>query len=208
MIFFRRLIPVTIFPAFQYIYRMQHPTHNPWKITGEKPVYDNPWINVTEYQVINPSGNPGIYGKVHFKNIAIGIMVLDEDFNTYVVGQYRFAPDNYSWEIPEGGGPLGIDALASAKRELLEETGLKAAEWTEILRMHLSNSVSDELSIIYLARGLEQFEAEPEDTEDLIVNKVPFEEVYQMVCIGEITDSISVAAILKIKVMLLEGKLI
>lgn len=186
---------------------MHHPTHNPWKITSEKEVYDNPWINLTEYQVINPSGNPGIYGKVHYKNIGIGIIPLDEDTNTYLVGQYRFTIDQYTWEIPEGGGPLGIDPLESAKRELLEETGLKARTWAEIQRMHLSNSVSDELSIIYLAHGLEQFEAEPEETEQLIIKKLPFNEVYRMVCNGEITDSMAVAGILKVKLMLLEGAL-
>ncbi len=186
---------------------MHHPTENPWKTVSEKEVYDNKWIKLTEYQVINPSGNPGIYGKVHFKNIAIGIIPLDEELNTYLVGQYRYALGQYSWEIPEGGGPLGTDALESAKRELLEETGLKASEWIEIQRMHLSNSVSDELSIIYLARGLEQFEPEPEDTEQLIVNKIPFNEAYNMVCNGEITDSAAVAGILKVKLMLLEGKL-
>jgi ADP-ribose pyrophosphatase len=187
---------------------MRHPTENPWQIIGEKAVYDNKWINVTEYQVLNPSGNPGIYGKVHFKNRAIGVIALDAGMNTYLVGQYRFALSAYSWEIPEGGGPLDEEPLDAAKRELLEETGLKAARWDEIQRMHLSNSVSDELSILYLARELEQFESEPEDTEQLIVNKIPFEEAYRMVCEGEITDSMSVAAILKVKLLLTEGKLV
>ncbi len=186
---------------------MQHSEENPWQIVSEKEVYDNPWINLTEYQVINPSGNPGIYGKVHFKNIAIGIVPMDAEMNTYLVGQYRFPLEQYSWEIPEGGGLIGIDTLESAKRELLEETGLKAARWTEIQRMHLSNSVSDELAIIYLAQNLQQFEAQPEDTEQLIVKKVPFAEVYRMVCDGEITDSMSVAAILKIRLMQLENVL-
>lgn len=186
---------------------MHHPEENPWKITSEKTIYNNPWINVTEYQVINPSGNPGIYGKVHFKNLAIGVIPLDEELNTYLVGQYRFALDQYSWEMPEGGSPEGTDPLESAKRELLEETGLKANQWVEIQRMHLSNSVSDELCIIYLARDLTQFEAEPEDTEQLIVNKVPFAEVYRMVCSGEITDSVTVAAVLKVQLLLLENRL-
>jgi 8-oxo-dGTP pyrophosphatase MutT (NUDIX family) len=186
---------------------MQHPEENPWQIVSENQVYDNPWIGLTEYQVINPSGNPGIYGKVHFKNIAIGVIPLDAEMNTYLVWQYRFALGQYSWELPEGGGPIGTDPLDSAKRELLEETGLKASRWTELLRMHLSNSVSDELSIIYVAQDLQQFEAEPEDTEQLIIKKVPFNEVYHMVCHGEITDSLTVAAILKIRVMLLEGGL-
>jgi 8-oxo-dGTP pyrophosphatase MutT (NUDIX family) len=186
---------------------MQHPTENPWQITGEKAIYDNKWINVTEYQVINPSGNPGIYGKVHFKNYAIGVVPLDAEMNTYLVGQYRFPLNAYSWELPEGGGPFDEEPLDSAKRELLEETGLKADKWEEIQRMHLSNSVSDELNIIYLARQLQQFEPEPEDTEQLIVNKLPFEEVYQLVCEGVITDSVTVAGILKVKLMILEGKI-
>jgi 8-oxo-dGTP pyrophosphatase MutT (NUDIX family) len=186
---------------------MHQPHENPWKTTSEKVIYDNPWINLTEYQVINPSGNPGIYGKVHFKNMAIGILPLDDDLNTYLVGQYRYALGQYSWEMPEGGGPLDIDPLESAKRELLEETGLKAQKWTEIQRMYLSNSVSDELSILYLARNLQQFEPEPEDTEQLIVHKLPFEEVYQMVCKGAITDAMTVAAVLKTRLLIIENQL-
>jgi ADP-ribose pyrophosphatase len=186
---------------------MQHFEDNPWHVVSEKIIYDNRWIGLTEYQVINPSGNPGIYGKIHFKGFAIGIIPLDAEMNTYLVGQYRFALGQYSWEIPEGGGPFNADSLDSAKRELLEETGLKASRWTEIQRMHLSNSVTDELCIIYLAQDLQQFEAEPEDTEQLIIKKVPFNEVYNMVCNGEITDSVTVAAVFKIRLMLLEGKL-
>lgn len=184
---------------------MQHPEENPWQIVSEKNIYDNPWIGLTEYEVINPSGNPGIYGKIRFKNLAIGVFPLDEEMNTYLVGQYRFPLEQYSWEMPEGGGIIGVDPLDSAKRELLEETGLKATKWTELQRMHLSNSVSDELSIIYLAQNLEQFEPEPEDTEQLVIKKVPFTEVYRMVCDGEITDSMTVAAVLKIRIMQLEG---
>jgi 8-oxo-dGTP pyrophosphatase MutT (NUDIX family) len=186
---------------------MQHPEESPWQIVSEKIIYDNPWIGLTEYQVINPSGNPGIYGKVRFKNFAIGVIPLDADMYTYLVGQYRFALGQYSWEIPEGGGVLGDEPLLGAKRELLEETGLKASKWTEIQRMHLSNSVTDELCIIYLAQGLQHFEAEPEDTEQLIIKKVPFDEVYQMVCQGKITDCVTVAAVLKIHIMRLEGNL-
>jgi 8-oxo-dGTP pyrophosphatase MutT (NUDIX family) len=181
--------------------------HNPWQVLAAKPVYDNKWIAVTEYDVINPSGGKGIYGKVHFKNNAIGILPLDEDMNTWLVGQYRFVLDAYSWEIPEGGSITGTDPLASAKRELLEETGLVAREWTTLLHFHLSNSVSDEYGIIYLARQLSQHEAAPEETEELQVRKMPFEEAYAMVEAGVITDSMSVAAIQKVKLMLLDGRL-
>ncbi len=179
--------------------------HNPWTILAEKPVYDNPWIRVTEYAVLNPSGGKGIYGKVHFKNRAIGILPLDAALNTYLVGQYRFTLNQYSWEIPEGGGPAGTEILASAKRELLEETGLVAAEWVKLMDFHLSNSVSDEYGQVFLARQLAQHAPEPEETEQLQVRKIPFEEAYAMVANGQITDSMSVAAILKVKLMLLTG---
>ena len=180
---------------------------NPWQVLAEKKIYENPWIKLTEFDVINPAGGKGIYGKVHFKSIAVGALALDEEFNTYLVGQYRFPLDRYSWEIPEGGGAFGIDPVDSAKRELLEETGLVAADWTQLVEMHLSNSVSDEYAVVYLARGLSQETACPEETEQLQVKKLPFEEAYQMVERGEITDSMSVAAILKVKLMLADGRL-
>jgi len=180
---------------------------NPWLIKSEKEIYDNKWIKVTEYDVTNPGGGKGIYGKVHFKNLAIGIVVLDNDLNTYLVGQYRFTLDQYSWEIPEGGGPLDQDPLDSANRELMEETGLIAHEWSIILRMHLSNSVSDEYAIIYLARQLEQHAAMPEETEQLVVRKMPFDEAWRMTEAGLITDAMSVAAIQKVKWMLTDGRI-
>ncbi|MGK2862903.1 MAG: NUDIX domain-containing protein [Chitinophagaceae bacterium] len=180
---------------------------NPWQVISEKEIYNNNWISVTEYDVINPSGGQGIYGKIHFKNIAIGIIVLDEDLNTWLVGQFRFAMNEYSWEIPEGGGPLDIDPLVSAKRELEEETGLIANEWSSILNMHLSNSVSDEQAIIFLARKLEQHQPQPEETEQLSIKKMPFEEAWQMTQEGLITDAMSVAAIQKVKWMLMDKQI-
>ncbi|HET8827944.1 MAG TPA: NUDIX hydrolase [Pelobium sp.] len=174
---------------------------NPWQTLSSKKIYDNPWIGLTEHQVINPSGGKGIYGEVHFKNFAIGIIAIDTDDQIFMVGQYRFPLKQYSWELPEGGGPLNENPLDSAKRELLEETGLVAKEWKEVLRMHLSNSVSDELGILYLANNFEQFAPEPEETEQLEVKKIPFEEVYQMVIDGKITDSLTVAGILRVKLL-------
>ncbi len=181
--------------------------HNPWKVLEQREIYNNAWINVTEFDVINPAGKKGIYGKVNFKNHAIGIIPLDDELNTYLVGQYRFTLNQYSWEIPEGGGPHGIEILESAKRELKEETGLVAEEWTKLTAIHLSNSVSDEAGTIFLARKLRQEEATPEETEQLVVRKVPFEEAYQMVENGTITDTVAVVAILKVRILLMEGKL-
>lgn len=175
---------------------------NPWQITGEKNVYDNKWINVTEYDVINPSGGKGIYGKVHFKNLAVAVVPVDAEGNVYLVGQYRFTINEYSWEIPEGGCPEGSDPLETAKRELLEETGLIAGEWTEIMQMHLSNSVTDEVAYVYLAKQLLQANAEPEETEQLQIKKLPFNTVYEMVMDGRIKDALTVTAVLKVKLML------
>lgn len=180
---------------------------NPWTITGEKLVYDNPWIKVTEFAVRNPSGNPGIYGKVHFKNLALGILAVNAEGLIPLVGQFRFPLGRYSWEIPEGGGQLDQDPLGSAQRELREETGLVATQWQELFRMDLSNSVSDEMAIIYLATGLEQQQAEPEDTEELAHQWVSIDTAVEMVHRGEITDSISVAAILYLRLAIIDKRI-
>lgn len=180
---------------------------NSWVSLSSEIKYDNPWIELSEYQVLNPSGNKGIYGVVRFKNLAIGILPLDGDRNTWLVGQWRFPLKEYSWEIPEGGGPLGIDPLESAKRELKEETGLIAKKYMELGRIHTSNSVCDESGILYLAQDLELTESEPEENEDLVVKKIPFIEAYQMVMDGRITDSLSMTAILKVKILLDQGKI-
>jgi ADP-ribose pyrophosphatase len=177
---------------------------NPWTILSSKEIYTNNWITVTEFDVINPGGGKGIYGKVHFKNRAIGVVVLDDDLNTYLVGQYRFTLGHFTWEIPEGGGPFDEDPLETAKRELLEETGIAAGNWEKLLDFHLSNSVSDEYGQVYLARALTFGESEPEETEKLVIRKLPFEEAYHMVLRGEITDSLAVAGILRTKLFLQE----
>lgn len=184
---------------------MSKSEENPWKVTKSKIAYDNPWIKIIHNEVLNPAGNEGIYGVVHFKNYAIGILPLDKDLNTYLVGQYRFPLNSYSWEIPEGGCPESTDILATAKRELKEEVGVVATQWKPLLTMHLSNSVSDEIAHIFIAQDLTEGIAEPEETEDLKVKKVPFATAYQMVMNEEITDAMSVAAILKAKILMEKG---
>lgn len=172
---------------------------NPWITLSKKNIYDNPWINLEEHQVINPAGGKGIYGKVHFKNIAIGIVALDNENNTWLVGQYRYTLNEWSWEIPEGGGPMAKNVLESAQRELKEETGLVAERWTEILKTHLSNSVSDEVGYIFLAEELKEESVEREDTEaDMKMWKLPFREALAMVLEGKITDGLSIMGILKV----------
>ena len=172
-------------------------THNPWQTISSAVKYQNPWMSVREDQVINPGGGPGIYGVVTMKNKALGIIPVDADGNTWLVGQYRYPLREYSWEIPMGGGPVGRDILESAQRELKEETGLLARRWTRLSRLHTSNSVTDEEGFVFLAEDLEQSDTEPEETEDLRLWKLPLAEAVHMALTDRITDAISVAGLLK-----------
>jgi ADP-ribose pyrophosphatase len=178
---------------------------NSWKTLKTEVKFETPWITVSKHDVLNPAGKPGLYGMVHFKNIAIGVVPLDKDLNTWIVGQWRYPLEQYSWEIIEGGGPHGIDPVESAKRELKEEAGIIAEKYTELCRIHTSNSVTDEYGIIYLAQNLSFTESEPEESEDLTIKKVSFDTAFEMVMKGEITDSLSMAAILKTKILLDKG---
>jgi 8-oxo-dGTP pyrophosphatase MutT (NUDIX family) len=180
---------------------------NSWTTLHTEVKFETPWISVSKHDVLNPAGKPGLYGVVSFKNLAIGVLPLDKDLNTWLVGQWRYPLKQYSWEIPEGGGPHGEDPLDSAKRELKEETGLIAQKYTLLCNMHTSNSATDEYCYIYLAQDLELTEAEPEESEDLQLKKLPFEMAYNMVMNGEITDSLTMVAILKTKLLLEKGVL-
>lgn len=180
---------------------------NPWIINNTTEIIDTPWINVKKHEVLNPAGKPGIYTVTHFKNYAIGILPIDSNGYTWIVGQYRLPINAYSWEIPEGGGLRHLAPLDSAKRELLEETGIIAKDWQMIQTMHLSNSATDEFAYLYIAQDLEFTQSEPEETEDLQIRKIHFNDLYQAVKEQKITDSLTVAAVIKAKLMILEGEL-
>ena len=181
--------------------------HGPWKTLDTAVGFESPWIRVDHSNVITPGGSEGTYSVVHFKNLAIGIVPIDADGYTWLVGQYRYPLKEYSWEIPEGGGDLNTDPLISASRELSEEVGIKAEKYRQILKMHLSNSASDELALVYLATELSFHEAAPEDTEDLAIKKVHISEFFRMVDSHEITDSLSVAAAHKLQLMQFKGEI-
>lgn len=167
---------------------------NPWRKVSTRVVYDNPWIRVREDEVVRPDGQPGIYGVVHFKNVAVGILAFEEGM-LYLIGQYRYTLERYSWEIPEGGCAEGEEPLQAARRELEEETGLHAKRWTKLGEAYLSNSVSDELAVWFLAEELEQGVYRPEGTEKLLVKRVSLSEALKMIESGEITDALSMLAI-------------
>jgi len=172
-----------------------------WIVKNSKEVYDNPWITVRHSDVITPGDTDGIYGEVNFKNLAIGIIPIDQNGYTWRVGQFRFPLNTYSWEIPEGGGPIGIDPLESAKRELLEEVGYTAEEWIEFLQIDLSNSVINERAVIFLAESLTFLGTNHEDIENFRLECLHFNILNNQVIKREITDSISVAAVLKLAVL-------
>lgn len=170
---------------------------SPWQRLTAKEIYENPWIRVEENDVIRPNGSKGMYGWIHFKNKAIGIIPVDDQMNTWLVGQHRYTLHEYSWEIPTGGVPMAEDSLAGAKRELKEETGLVAREWRELLKIHTSNSVTDEFGFIYIATDLTQEATDWDETEVLQIKRLPLKEAVQMVMDGEITDSLTIAGLLK-----------
>ena len=179
---------------------------NPWRRLSSRPIYENPWIRVREDQVIRPDGNPGIYGVVEIQNWAIGVVALAENGDTFLVGQYRYTLDLYSWEIPEGGGAKHETPLAAAQRELREEAGITAARWTYLGEVHLSNSVSDETGCVFLAEDLTYGEAEPDGTEELGLWRLPFAEAVQRALTGDISDSLAVIGLLRADHFLRSGR--
>jgi 8-oxo-dGTP pyrophosphatase MutT (NUDIX family) len=161
-------------------------------------VYSNPWITLREDQVINPSGNPGIYSVIETRE-ATGVVALDEHDHIVLVGQYRYPTDMYSWEIPEGGTEPGELPLAAAQRELREEAGVTASSWSDLGgEIHLSNCYSSERGYLFLATGLSFGDQAPDETEKLAVKRVPLSEAINMVDRGEIKDGLSIIAILRV----------
>jgi 8-oxo-dGTP pyrophosphatase MutT (NUDIX family) len=173
---------------------MGHETENPWRTLGSRRVYENPWISVREDSVIRPDGDPGIYGVVHYKNTAVGVLPAEDD-HVYLVGQYRYPLELYSWEIPEGGCPQDEEPLEAARRELREETGFEAGNWRRLGEAFLSNSVADEYAVWFLATDLVAGEPQNEGTEVIGVRRVPLREALAMTMDGRITDALSILAL-------------
>ena len=178
-----------------------------WQTHSEETVYENPWIRVSHREVTAPTGRAGIYGVVHFKSLAVGIVALDAEGYTWLVGQHRYTLGSYSWEIPEGGSDPDEPALLTAQRELREETGISAAHWTPLLDLHTSNSVTDEAAVAFLAQDLTIGETAPDETEVLALRRVPLDEALEMVMDGRITDALAMASLMKVKLLLDRGEI-
>ena len=176
-----------------------------WQTLSCQQVYDNPWIKVTHRDVTAPTGAVGIYGLVHFKNCAIGVVPIDADGHTWLVGQQRYTLGEYSWEIPEGGAPEGESPLHAARRELREETGIIATRWTRLLTLHTSNSVTDEVAQAFIAQDLSFTTTSPDPSEDLTVKRLPLNDAISMVLDGEITDALSMASLMKVHLLRAEN---
>ena len=176
---------------------MQKKRTNPWQTHHIEVIYDSPWLRLEEHDAVNPAGHPCNYGKVCFKNQAVGVLPLDELGNTWLVGQHRYTLDAWSWEIPEGGSPEGEDPAVTAQRELKEETGLEAARIEPFFKLHTSNSVTDEEGFIFIATGLTEGEPQFEETEDIVIRKLPIEEAIGMAMNGDITDAMSLATLFR-----------
>jgi len=175
---------------------------NPYKFLKKRPIYDNPYFEIEEHDVIQPLGNQGNYYKILFKNVAVGIVPVEfnettQDYDTWLVGQYRYPIDRYSWEIPEGGCPVGTDKLESAKRELREETGLLATEWQELITVHTSNASTNEVGTLYLAQGLTQGETDFDETEVIEIKRLPLLDALNMIDTNEITDALSIIGLIQ-----------
>lgn len=171
---------------------------NPWSRLSRTLAYENAWIQVFHDEVLRPDGKSGIYGVVHPRTHAVGVVALDHRNHVLLVGQYRYTLDRYSWEIPEGGVPIGDDLLEGAQRELAEETGYRAESWRELLRFSLTNSTTDETGALYLATDLVEGEAHPDETEDLDLRWISFDEALAQVRSGELFDSMTQMGIMRV----------
>jgi 8-oxo-dGTP pyrophosphatase MutT (NUDIX family) len=173
---------------------------NPWSTLSSRVVYRNPWLALREDKVIRPDGKEGIYSVIEIRP-SCGIIAINENDQIALVGQWRYVHNKYSIEIPTGGSEQGETPLDAAKRELREETGLTAEDWTALGTVDNSNGATTDVAHLFLARNLTTGPSVPQGDEHVELRWTPFTDAVLSVMKGEITESVSVAAILKTELL-------
>ena len=170
-------------------------TRTPWRQLTSRRIYTNKWMAVREDQVRLPDGRETIYGVVDCGN-CVGVLPFVDGAHVLLVGQYRYVAERFTWEMPTGGVRPGESLEAAAQRELAEEAGRRAGRLTWISTYHTSKSVMNETAHLYLGEALAPAAHPPDDTEFIERRIFPFGEVLEMVRRAEITDSMTVIAVL------------
>lgn len=178
-----------------------------WKSLGESVLVDTPWMRVTRHPAVAPTGMTADYVVMRPRNVGTGVLPLHDDGTVSLVGQHRFTLMRYSWEMPEGGAPEGEDPFDAVRRELAEEAGLRAEHWRAALDMDLSNSITDERAMTWVAWGLTPAPLDPDPTEVIVSARVPFRDLLAEVARGAVRDSMTVATAYKAYHMAREGEL-
>jgi 8-oxo-dGTP pyrophosphatase MutT (NUDIX family) len=179
----------------------------PWQDLGHRVVHETPWMTVTQHDAVAPTGRQVAYGVLRFRTVATGVLPVHADGTVTLVGQSRFARANYSWEMPEGGAPFDEDPLAGAMRELAEEAGLKAGSWKRALAIEVSNSITDEIGLTWIAWDLSPVPVAPDPTEVITIVRVPFTQLLKEIERGAVLDSFTVATAYRAYHMAREGLL-
>lgn len=178
-----------------------------WRDAGSSVMFENPWMRLTRHEATAPTGLQADYVVMRPQNMSVGVLPIHEDGTITLVGQQRFALMNWSWEMPEGGAPFNEDPLEGAKRELAEEAGLEAVVWHPALKVEMTNSITDERAMAWLAWGLTPVPIAPDPTEIIRVARVPFGDLLRNVGNGAVRDMFTVATVLRAYHMAREGEL-
>lgn len=170
----------------------------PWEVHASREVYSNEFLRVMEEEVIQPDGKPGIFGLVEFRHPGVGIVPVTEDREVFLVRQFRYANNSYLWEIPGGNSEPGEDVLVAAKRELREETGFLADEWTPLGYTYPQVGIVYSVVHLFLARALREGGADRDGTEEMAVRKLPLREALRQISTGEITDANTIVSLYRV----------